>query len=74
MWWALIYPLAWVGFSLVRGAMTGWWPYPFLDPTGPNGVTGVVVYVAGIAAFMAFNAFIAVLIGWAWSKRKRAPK
>jgi hypothetical protein len=34
----------------------------------------VVVYVAGIAAFMAFNAFIAVLIGWAWSKRKRAPK
>ncbi len=74
MWWALIYPLAWVGFSLVRGAMTGWWPYPFLDPTGPNGVTGVVVYVAGIAAFMAFNAFIAVLIGWAWSKRKRAAK
>jgi hypothetical protein len=71
MWWALIYPLAWVVFSLVRGAITRWWPYPFLDPTGPNGVLGVVVYVAGIAAFMAFNAFLAVLIGWAWSKRSR---
>jgi len=68
MWWALVYPLAWVAFSLVRGAITGWWPYPFLDPNGPNGVVGVVIYVVGIAGFMAFNAFVAVFIGWLWTK------
>lgn len=72
MWWALIYPLAWVAFSLVRGSLTGWWPYPFLDPNGPNGVTGVVIYVVGIAAFMAFNAFVAVFIGWVWARTRRA--
>ncbi len=70
MWWALIYPLAWVAFSIVRGSLTGWWPYPFLDPTGPNGVIGVVIYVIGIAGFMAFNAFIAVVIGWLWTRSK----
>jgi hypothetical protein len=28
---ALGYPLAYVGYTLVRGAATGWYPYPFLD-------------------------------------------
>ena len=27
----LIYPIAWVVYSLVRGAIVGWYPYPFLD-------------------------------------------
>ena len=71
MWWALIYPLAWVAFSIVRGSLTGWWPYPFLDPNGPNGVVGVVVYVIGIAAFMAVNAFVAVLVGRLWARSRR---
>ena len=25
------YPVAWVVYSLVRGAIVGWYPYPFLD-------------------------------------------
>lgn len=28
---ALIWPLAWVGYTLIRGLITGWYPYPFLD-------------------------------------------
>jgi hypothetical protein len=71
MWWALVYPLAWVAFSLVRGAITGWWVYPFLDPNGPDGVLGVVIYVIGISVFMAFNAFIALFIGWVWTRSQR---
>jgi hypothetical protein len=27
----LAYPLAWFGYTLVRGASTGWYPYPFVD-------------------------------------------
>lgn len=29
--WAFAWPLAWVAYIFVRGAVTGWYPYPFLD-------------------------------------------
>ena len=48
LWWALIFPLAWVAFSIVRGLATGWWPYPFLDPSGSLGWGGVVACVAAV--------------------------
>jgi hypothetical protein len=60
--WALLYPFAWLAFTMVRGAITGWWPYPFLDPNGPNGVTGVVVYVMGIALIIWLIAFLGLLL------------
>lgn len=28
---ALVYPLVWLAFTLVRGAVIGWYPYPFVD-------------------------------------------
>lgn len=65
--WVLVYPLAWVSFSLVRGGLTGWWPYPFLDPTGPAGWPGVGAYIAGIALFFFINAVVCLglVVGWA---------
>ena len=60
--WALLYPLAWLAFTMVRGAVTGWWPYPFLDPSGTNGVTGVIVYVVGIALIIWLIAFLGLLL------------
>jgi hypothetical protein len=30
--WVLVYPLAWLAFSIIRGIITGWWPYWFIDP------------------------------------------
>jgi hypothetical protein len=60
--WALLYPLAWLAFTMVRGALTGWWPYPFLNPTGPNGVGGVVIYVVGIALVIWLIAFLGLLL------------
>ena len=45
----LVYPLAWVGFTLMRGNATGWYPYDFLDPTGPAGWSGVAGHILGIA-------------------------
>ncbi|VXB59340.1 Pr6Pr family membrane protein [Plantibacter sp. T3] len=31
--WAFLWPLAWVVFTFIRGGITGWYPYPFLDAT-----------------------------------------
>jgi len=41
LWW-LAFPLAYVAYSLVRGKITGWYPYPFLDPAN-RGYFGVAV-------------------------------
>ncbi|MFI5591621.1 Pr6Pr family membrane protein [Amycolatopsis sp. NPDC051758] len=31
VWWSLLYPLVWLAFTLPRGAITGFYPYPFVD-------------------------------------------
>ncbi len=49
-WW-LAFPAAWLGYTLVRGAVIGWYPYPFLDPQN-HGAIGVAAVVVGIALFM----------------------
>lgn len=60
--WVLVYPLAWVSFSLVRGVLTGWWPYPFLDPHGAAGWAGVVTYIVGIAFFFYASSFVCLAL------------
>lgn len=32
-WLSPIYPLAWLAFTLIRGAVIHWHPYPFVDVT-----------------------------------------
>lgn len=45
----LVFPILYLIYSLIRGAVTGWYPYPFLNPH--NGGYGKVVVVSvGIAA------------------------
>ena len=29
--WSLLFPFLWFGYTLVRGAITPWYPYPFVD-------------------------------------------
>ncbi len=31
VWWSLAYPLVWLAFTLVRGAIDGYYPYPFVN-------------------------------------------
>lgn len=50
--WVAVYPLFWLGFSVVRGIATGWWPYWFIDPTGDGGVSGMLSYIAAITVFL----------------------
>lgn len=59
IWFAIIYPAAWLVYALVRGSLTGWWTYPFLNPA--DGWLMVFVYILGIAA--AISAIAAAAIG-----------
>ncbi len=49
----LIYPVAWLAVTLMRGDITGWYPYDFLDPSGPGGWATVVGHVVAIALLIA---------------------
>jgi hypothetical protein len=60
LWLAIGYPLAWLGFTLVRGVLTGWYPYPFLDPDGPDGPTSVIAYIVGITLFILAVACVSI--------------
>ena len=54
--WAFVWPVAWIVYTFVHGAVTGWYPYPFLDATvlgypralghGPVVVLALVLAVA----------------------------
>lgn len=55
-----IFPIAWLVFVFVRGAMTGWYPYDFLD-AGEHGYTQAIMYVGAITVGFLVFAFIAKL-------------
>ena len=54
------YPLVWLVYTLVRGPIAGWYPYPFLDPAnggyGAVAVTSAIILVAGAVLCWAFVA------------------
>ncbi len=49
--WVAIFPLAWLAFSVVRGLVTNWWPYWFINPNEEGGVPSMLMYVAAITVF-----------------------
>jgi hypothetical protein len=60
----LIYPLIWLGFTLVRGAADGWYPYPFLDPAN-GGYGAVAAMVVGITiGFLVLSALYIWIGNW----------
>lgn len=56
----LIWPSVWLAYTFVRGAMIGWYPYPFLDAGQlgyPKALTATaVVLLVGVAAAAGFVA------------------
>ena len=54
----LVYPLAYFAYSLIRGPIVKWYPYPFLDPS--HGYLKVALTSAAIAVA---GALLALLIG-----------
>lgn len=45
-----VFPLMYLIYIMVRGALIGWYPYPFLDPAKVGGYGTVTLYVLGLAA------------------------
>jgi hypothetical protein len=68
---AIAYPLAWLAFTFTRGAITGWYPYPFLEPS--TGALSVTIYVVGIAAFIVGLASLAILYSRVRGRRAPVP-
>jgi len=60
----LVYPLIWTGLTLVRGAVDGWYPYPFLDPANGGYGQVAVIVVAIIVGFLAVSAAIIAVGNW----------
>ncbi len=60
---ALVFPLVWLVYTLVRGVLVGWYPYPFLDPAQPGGYTTVAIYSLAITIGSTFILWLIVLVG-----------
>jgi hypothetical protein len=73
-WWAapiiLIYPALWFSASLVRGALTGWYPYEFLDPTQAGGWTQILATIAPISALALGVCALLIVINRLYSPRR----
>lgn len=61
---SLVLPIAWLGYTLVRGAIVGWYPYPFMDVIDLGYLRAVMncaaVVVLGLvlgAMFLAYDRF-----------------
>ena len=53
--WAFVWPVAWIVATFVVGALTGWYPYPFMDASVLGypravGATSLVVVLALVLA------------------------
>ncbi|WP_150308115.1 Pr6Pr family membrane protein [Planctomonas psychrotolerans] len=62
LWLVVVYPLVWLGFTVGRGVLSGWYPYPFLVPGESGGWGGVALYVLGIALFVIGVASAAIVL------------
>lgn len=71
---ALIFPIAWLVYTFLRGPLVTnpvtrahfWYPYPFLDPNGPGGWLSVAVYIVLIAVAISG---VGVLVVWVGRRR-----
>lgn len=58
----LTFPLVWLAYTLIRGSLTGLYPYPFLNPAN-GGYGSVAVYIVAILAVMAIVCWLTVVLG-----------
>jgi hypothetical protein len=67
----LAYPLAWFGYTLIRGGSTGWYPYPFVDVT-QHGYGGVLARGLIFSLAFAIGAVIFTMLSDRRSSRTAA--
>ena len=49
--YGLLYPLVWLAYTLVIGAASGWYPYPFLE-VPEQGVAAVTLACLGVTVLV----------------------
>lgn len=59
----LIFPAVYVTYSLIRGALTGFYAYPFFDPAPNGGYAGVAAYCAALLVAFVALAFLVRALG-----------
>jgi hypothetical protein len=67
-WSWLIFPAAYLAYSLVRGPVADWYPYPFLDPREPAGYSGVAI---SSAIVLVVFILLGLVLRW-WANREVA--
>ena len=71
IWFWIIYPIAYLTYSLIRGAFTNWYPYWFIDPgKSPGGWTGVALFAAAITIGFLLISFLLLWL----ANARRYPK
>ncbi|WP_104135259.1 MULTISPECIES: Pr6Pr family membrane protein [unclassified Cryobacterium] len=68
--WAIVFPIVWLVFTLIRGPIVGWYPYFFLDARQVSGPGETVFYCLIIVAIITG---IAALLTWI-TRLKRMPR
>lgn len=61
VWWWLLYPVAYLAYSLIRGAIVEWYPYWFINPALAGGWGGVAVFAVAISV-----GFVVVSLAMVW--------
>ena len=64
---ALILPILWLGYALIRGSVIGAYPYDFLD-VNANGMASVLAFVAQIIVFAIILGYLLMLVDWLMRK------
>lgn len=64
---ALVFPVVWVVVTMTRGVLSGWYPYPFLEPQA--GLATNASYLVGISAFVVIVTALGILV----TRRRNAP-
>jgi hypothetical protein len=58
-WWVLSFPLLYCVVGLVRGVVTGWYPYFFLNPAEVGGWGPLALFCGALLAL-----FLGLAYGW----------
>ncbi|WP_328391787.1 Pr6Pr family membrane protein [Nocardia sp. NBC_00416] len=58
---AFVWPVAWIGYTFAHGAVTDWYPYPFLDAAQKGYATALTNTLVVVVVALALAAAFAVL-------------
>lgn len=59
---ALAFPIVYSVYSLIRGAVTGFYPYPFFNPGAVGGAGGVTLYLVALVVGLAVLTLLVLVI------------